>query len=202
MRLEVAIERDTASPALEKIYSLLEDPSGLHAAMLPEMGRLTGRYIYENAPYRHETADRLGGTPTGAYERAAFTFASRSDAQSATLQFASPVLARAFRPVKIRPGPGKKFLTIPISGEAYGKTVREFERTIGDLFPIFGGNETSGVMVHREEGRKIGTAHYALTREVNQEQDRTLLPDDASYLDAARRGAITWIETELGEPTP
>jgi len=193
--LEVEIARDTASPALAKIYGLLGDPAGLHAAMLPELERLSRTWILAQAAFRHETATRLGGKETGSLERAAARISGKSDSTAATVQFGSPLLARAFGDVKIKPGEGKKFLTLPISGQAYGITVGEFERTIGDLFALFGGNETSGVLVHKEKGQKFATAHYLLVQEVNQKRDPDLLPSDELYLDAARQGAITWLET-------
>jgi len=194
--LEVEIASDSASPALEKLYNLLGDATGLHAAMLPELDRLSRRWIRTQAAFRHETAARLGGKETGELERAAGKISGRSDSQAATVQFASPLLARAFGDVTIKPGAGKKYLTLPISGPAYGISVGEFERTVGDLFPLFGGNETRGVMVHKEEGRKVATAHYLLVPEVKQKHDPGLLPSNDLYLDAARQGAITWLETE------
>ena len=42
-------------------------------------------------------------------------------AANAALMLASAGLARAFGDVEIRPGAGKKFLTIPLVAQAYGR---------------------------------------------------------------------------------
>jgi hypothetical protein len=194
VKLEIEIPYDSATPAVDKLLAALNNPTGLNEAILPEAERLTKSWIRANAQFRHETATRLGGEPTGELERAAGKVTGKADATAATVQLGSPLLARAFRDVTIKPGAGKQYLTIPISGPAYGKRVGEFERSVGDLFALFGGNEKGGVLVHKEKGKKFATAHYLLVPEVTQKHDPTLLPDDALYLDAARQGVATFLE--------
>jgi hypothetical protein len=134
---------------------------------------------------RHATALRLGGVPTVELARAAHKVASYADATSARVQFGSPLLARAFRDITIKPGAGKKYLTIPVSGAAYGLRMATFQRRYGKL--RFLGKPGGAAMVAAlfEKGRKIGTAHYLLVKEVHQAQDRSLLPPDEEYFATA-----------------
>lgn len=190
LTIEIAIS-DGASPALSDAVARLGDSAALHAAILPEAKGLSRKWLIDLASLRHETADRLGGTRTGELERAASKISGRSDASSATVEFGSPLLARAFRDVTIRPGAGKKFLTLPISGEAYGHIVSEFERDVADLYPRLAKDKKSGVLVSDEKGSSA--AHYLLVQEVDQPRDPDLLPTDELYLDAAARGATTYL---------
>lgn len=79
---------------------------------------------------QHRTANKLGAAPTGHLEDAYQAIDAVSDADSARLLIPSHSRLRAaFGGYTIKPTK-KKFLTIPIAAEAYGKRAGEFD----DLF--------------------------------------------------------------------
>jgi hypothetical protein len=178
--LKVSIPQDTATATVEYLREMEKNKGPLHAAIAPAIERLSRDYIAEQSTFRHGTARSLGGRPTGELARAARKVTSRSNETEATVQFGSPLMARAFRDVTIRPGAGKKYLTLPLSGPAYGTKIRRFR---GKLTFLRSGPNL--VAVEFEKGRKIGTAHYLLVRSVRQKQDRTLLPSAARYTEAS-----------------
>ncbi len=185
LKVELKIEREDVTNRLGRISRFLEKPAAAHYAIRPGMERLSKRWLVGQGALRHATAMRLGGTPTGELARAATKVASYADAGSARVQFGSPLLARAFRDITIKPGAGKTYLTIPVSGEAYGLRMTSFERRYGKLRLLGKRGGAAMVAALFEKGSKIGTAHYLLVKEVHQKQDRDLLPSDQDYLDQA-----------------
>jgi hypothetical protein len=197
IKLTIAYPAGSAAAAVQRLDRDLKDKSALHAEVAPAIERLSRDWIAEQAKFRHATAARLGGKPTGELGRAVSKVASSSDASGATVEFGSPLLARAFGDVKIRPGAGKKYLTIPISGEAYGVRMRRFP---GKLRFLGKPGAKALVAAEFEKGRKIGTAHYLLVKDVNQKQDESLLPSDRAYLDSAMEAIAAFILHRWQQP--
>lgn len=179
IKVAVQIPKGTADAAVQNLERYLTDSAGLHAEIAPEAGLLTQDWIREQAQYRHATAARLGGRPTGALERAARSVLTSSDASGAHIQIGSPLLRRAVRDVTIRPGPGKKFLALPVSGEAYGTSPRRFPRQL--VFLSKSKDAPTAALTHFRRGSKIGTVHYVLVRQVTQKRDPDLLPSTEVY---------------------
>src|SRR5690606_38918242 len=112
-------------------------------------------------------------------------------------------LGRAFHDITIRPINGGKFLVNADHKRTYGKSPREFPDDMF-RFALVGGRHTALVFA-RKGDPDYGTVAYWLRREVTQEQDRTLLPSDQTYLAvgtaAARRYARKRIyEERTGRP--
>ncbi|RYD38766.1 MAG: hypothetical protein EOP87_00940 [Verrucomicrobiaceae bacterium] len=103
-------------------------------------------------------------------------------------------LGRAFRDVTIRPGAGKKFLTIPACAETYGRRVGEFPPD-EFKFAILYAHRPFPVLLWRFSGgkHKRGDLAYWLRRSVVQKQDRTLLPSDEDYQTIGRARAASYI---------
>jgi len=96
----------------------------------------------------------------------------------------------------IRPK-NKRALTIPISDEAKGKTVAEFELGGHELFPIKAkGPETKGILAYLDAG---GNLHplFALRTKAQQKPDQWW-SDDASVSAAGLKEAQFWLDRQLG----
>lgn len=100
----------------------------------------------------------------------------------------------------IRPGPGKKYLAIPVAPIAYGRLPRAFKNL--RVVRSANGSKTQAVLVAVAEGAKrakkgaqpVGQALFVLVRSVTQLPDAAALPTESAILDAAYR--------ELNENAP
>lgn len=138
----------------------------------------------------HNTAARLGASPTGFREKSAASVTAQHDEQEARVVIPRDTgLGRAFGDVVIRPGSGRTYLTIPAHAKTYGKSVRDNFPEGTFRFALMG--------LHRAllwaDGPDKGKVAYWLKREISQKQDRTLLPSDARYLEVARLAAIEYL---------
>ena len=109
------------------------------------------------------------------------------------VDFTHPWFAAVGGDVHIEPGPGKKFLAIPIGADAYG--VRLQGQTGGTFFRSKNGGLFWGKPYP-------GNAHvlqplYVLVPFVDQKQDRTRLPSDAEILECIRVALREQIEQRL-----
>lgn len=187
---------DEIAPFLVRVMAGLGDRGELHAYIAGRMEQVTREYVLRIAPDRHDTAERLGATPTGHLGKAAESIESQYDRNAAIVAFPrSTGLHRAFQSVTITPGPGKKFLTIPVNAAAYGKRAGEFT----NLIFLRVGPRGTAVLARRINNEPILETMYLLLPQVFQEQDRSLLPSDMQYLQSAELGARDWIEAQAAE---
>ncbi len=150
---------------------------------------LVMRHLQKVARERHDTANRLGATPTGFWSGSAQAVRLHTHANDAEVSVTHPGIARALRDVIIRPRRAKA-LTIPLRAEAYGRRSREFANLSGaDLFRPKG----TRVLATEEAGRL--TPMYALCASVTQKRDPTLLPDQKTIDDTLARAALNALET-------
>lgn len=185
MTIEITIETNQSTPALAALVASLEDPTGLHVAMAARGERLMRDYLRAIAPGRHATANRLGARPTGILERAAESPEGRGSVDGATVTIRpGEVLSRTFGEVVITPQGGRRYLTIPVSAEAYGRRAREF----ADLRFVRVGPRQTPVLARRMANGNL-VVYYVLVRQVRQKQDRTLLPSDGAILDEMEAAA-------------
>ncbi len=192
MSLSIQVDMtDGVSPLLGSLLSALKDRSGLHEAIGKRAQTLTRNHLINIAATRHDTARTLGAAPTGHWANAAEKTTMESDGRGATVTVSHPGIGRAVRDVEIRPGPGRKWLTIPKHPEAYGTAARE----IPDLVAIFG--PRGGVLMRPQPGSEFGTVFYILTKLIKQKQDRTLLPSDEEYGVEALVGVRDFVDSLL-----
>jgi len=133
---------------------------------------LTREHLRDLAASRHTTADRLGGTYTGFLAQASQAVESAPlevSGNEAAFVISNPGIGRAFHPITIGPGPKK--LTIPMNAIAYGHRIAEFGKDVQ--------------IVHRGEAVRQDIAAFILVRSVTQPQDRSLLPSNQEWKDAA-----------------
>jgi hypothetical protein len=176
--------------ALQALRNSLARRGPMHAVMAVRGKTFTQDYLRQQK--RHRSAERLGATPSGHHAKAANSVEAASDDAEATIRIPRRTgLGRAFSDVVLRPGSGRKYLTIPGHAKTYGKSVRDFPEdtfkfAIIHSWRIF-------VVLMFAEGPYKGEVGYWLKREVIQKQDRTLLPSDEGYAGVARRAAIEYL---------
>lgn len=204
--------QDPVSVWLSKMGSDLQGGRDtIHQMMGNRAEAMTRDYLMTQAEVRHGTADDLGATPTGHLERAVETVRNTADAQGATVQITSPGLSRAFRALTITPKGGRKYLTIPATAEAYGKRAGQFADLRLQFFgrgllglvkaeqSSLAGRKRSGYDTEKAaatpdaQGKRRGTVYYWLKKSVSIPQDRTLLPSDGLYHEAATEGVRDWL---------
>jgi hypothetical protein len=179
----------SSAEEVQRLRGGLANRAPLHAQIAVQAEDFTRAYL--RGLNRHRTATALNATPTGHHARAARGVESASNANAAILRIPrSSGLGRAFRDVTIRPGSGKKFLTIPADKRTYGKRAGEFAPQ--DLaFTIVGGRYPALMF------RDGWTVAYWLRREVKQTKDRTLLPSDKAYREIARNETAIYMDQLL-----
>lgn len=179
----------TTAEDVQRLRTGLANRRQLHARLAVQGSEFTRDYL--RGLNRHKTATALGAKPTQHHARAARGIESASDDATSTIRIPrSSGLARAFSALTIRPGSGRKFLTIPADRRTYGRRAGEFPT--GDLvFSIVGGRFPALMF------REGWTVAYWLRRSVTQAQDRTLLPSDAGYRQLARGVTSLYIDELL-----
>lgn len=208
---------DNLKGYLAAMRELGGDSTGMNAMIAGRAESVTRDWLIEQAKVRHKTAQRLGATPTGHLERAAESVTSASDAQGATIGITSPGISRAFGPLDIKPSAGKKYLTIPATAEAYGRRAGSFNdlrlaffRRAGTLLLALVKADQSSLATRESSGYGIESkaakgakaplqaaqrpaVYYWLKSQVTVPQDRSLLPDDQTYGEAAEDGVRDYL---------
>lgn len=132
------------------------------------------RHIRSYMRSKHTTAHMLGARPTGHYEdKGAAAISMSADATGAEVRIPIPGIARAWNDITIRPGPGKKALTLPKAAVSYGRTVAEV-RAIG--WKVFRPKGTNWLMGTKGDDKATLTLLYTLVGGVVQRRDPSLLP--------------------------
>lgn len=182
------------SGRLRRAIDALEGPGRtlLYERIAIGIQELTIRHFAQLAGSRHATAERLGASPTNYFAQAAEKTAITADEAGATLILSQPGLIRALRDVTIQ-AKNAGALTIAVDRLAYGRRAGEFA---GQLF--LWRSRTTGAaflaMRHPQNGASLQLM-YLLLRSVTQRQDRTLLPSDQAYREAALTAAIDLIHS-------
>jgi hypothetical protein len=137
-------------------------------------------------------SQKQGAPHSGYFAQAAEAVAGdaklSADSSGATLTIDHPGFIRAFRTVKIVPRT-TKYLAIPINAISYGQRAAE----LWDRMSLFIPKEK------RIIAATIGgvlTPLYILCKSVTQKQDRSLLPSDKQFQDAAVAGAKTYLSSQ------
>jgi hypothetical protein len=169
-------------------------------AMGTEVQLAVVAHLRNLAGSKHDTANRLGASPTGFLARAADAAAGegvvRSDDDGVTLAIRHPAVARAFRDITIVPKTAKA-LAIPIHAIAYNRRPAQIWESM-NLFILGGKGQAVGrnVIAMKEPDGSI-LPLYILVRSVTQRQDRSLMPSDDEILDAAATGLKGYLRKVL-----
>lgn len=123
---------------------------------------------------RHNTASRLGATPTGHILKGAARVTSFSTPDSAIVSVPIAGISRVFQNLTVRAQKANS-LTIPVAAASYGHRVREMKRLGWNVFRPRGKDFLMGT----REGDKEAKLLYVLRKQVTIKKDRSLLPSNA-----------------------
>lgn len=179
MATVVAITTDTATPAIRRLVVRASGRSAF-AAMAASVANL----IREHLVRKDQIPNRLGGTRTHFYAAAARGTNWTAGDNSAEVTIAKDGIRQRLLGGTIRPV-NRKFLTVPVSPLAHGRTAAEFGAEL--RLVVFGGTASNanafGMLVL---GRgAVANVLYLLVRKVTQAPDPTVLPTDQEIADEA-----------------
>ena len=149
------------------------------------------------ASTRHDTANKLGATPTGHF-RASDVLPPNATNSDVSVTVTTPGISRAYHDIDIDPVNGQ-FLTIPLHADAYGLSAREYSERYGKLFRINqkGSTEKGKVLYTKDVLNGKPIPMYALTAHVHQVRDPSLMPTNAKMTEEAIEGALAAIKKIL-----
>lgn len=204
LQIQVTITgTEAVDRAVQALRNALADRRPLHAAMAGTAAEFTRRYL--RGLNRHRTAQRLGAAPTNHYEAAAGAVTADATQEEAIIRIPRRTgLGRAFREITLRPTGGRKWLTIPATGETYGRTAGEFGQGTLDFAIIYTHRGPTPVLVWAADGgsHKKRDVAFWLRRSVTQKQDRSLLPSNDAFQTIARESAVAHIRNLLSPGGP
>lgn len=185
INLQITVS-DLAAPALQRLRTGLANRGSLHARMAGDAERFVKDRGAVTSRTEHRSAEKLGARPTNHLYKAYQAIESDSNADAAILRIPrASRLRAAFGDYVLRPGSGKKYLTIPVHRDAYGKRAGEFS----NLFFVRVGPRMTPALarpVSTGEGLEI---MYFLTKSSRIREDRGLIPFDdltEEAMDSAR----------------
>ena len=150
-----------------------ESRTDIYAAAGRAVMNAVQRHIRSYMRTKHTTAHMLGARPTGHYEKGAAAITMTADQSGAEVRIPIPGIDRAWNDIQIRPGPGKRALTLPRAAVAYGRTVAEV-RALG--WTVFKPKGTNWLMGTKGDDKTTLTLLYTLVGGVVQRRDPSLLP--------------------------
>lgn len=193
--IEFNIE-DKATPFLAKLLDRLGD-AGRRKLEEQAAGRIVAAirsHLFDLGNRRHATADSLGARPTNIIGRTAEGVSQRVGPDGVEVVIPHPLFRRAFRDVEIAPR-NAKALAIPMSAAAYDKAPRSFS----DLFVwkrkkgADGAADTGNAFLARKNGDTLQLLYLLYKGRITQQQDRSLLPDDATLAAEGKKGISDYI---------
>jgi len=135
------------------------------------------RHIRGYMRTKHHTANMLGARPTGHYRKGAAAMTTSADSSGAEVRIPIPGINRAYEDLEIRPGPGKRALTLPRAAVAYGRKVSEVRELGWTVFHPKGTNWLLGRRAGEDTSvYTLPTLLYTLVGGVLQRRDPSLLP--------------------------
>ena len=146
---------------------------------------------------RHDTANKLGATPTGHF-KASDVLPPNATSADVSVTVTTPGISRAYHDIDIDPVNGQ-FLTIPLHADAYGMSASEYSERYGKLFRINqrGSTEKGKVLYTKDALNGKPIPMYALTTHVHQVRDPSLMPTNDKMTEEAINGALAAIKKIL-----
>lgn len=161
------------------------------------LARVIRNHMRLLASTRHDTANRLGATPTNHF-RASDVLPPNATSSDVSVTITTPGIGRAYHDIDIDPVNGS-WLTIPLHSDAYGISASQYSSQYGKLFRINkkGSTEKGNVLYTKDVLNGKPIPMYALTAHVHQVQDPSLMPTNAQMTDEALNGALAAIKQIL-----
>ena len=201
MKVEIQVQQSKVPDALIRSLSP-EARRDLNAAAAEAVAEFVGAHIRAYAGSKHATATAFGAPPTHHYENGAAAISTSADAEAGTVTIPIPGLSRAYGDVTIRPGPGKKHLTIPAKSgapEVYGKTVAILRAQGWRFASGRSGTPQEKLLFGRFQDQKESRVMFILKESVVQRQDPSLLPTKEEISDCAGRAVLKRVRDIIGK---
>lgn len=183
----------------EKVNKLSDNLLGNMQSVYKNAGVRLARCIRNHirllANTRHDTANKLGASPTHHF-KASDVLPPNATTSDVSVTVTTPGISRAYHDVDISPVNGSH-LTIPLHADAYGISPREFK---GNLFRINrpgSSTEKQNVLYTSDVLNKKPIAMYALVDTVHQQQDPSLMPTNREMTEEALQGALAAVKAIL-----
>lgn len=161
-----------AAQELQGLRTRLADSSATHSVIAGKAESFIKNFGQQTSQREHRTANRLGASPTNHLAKAYQSIEGQSDADSARLLVPrASRLRAAFGAYTARPTGGRKYLTIPVAAEAYGKRAGEIP---GLVFMRVGPKKTA--LLAKPDGDGGITTYFLLVKKAEFKADPSLIP--------------------------
>jgi len=219
LALQIELPKD-AGQALGPMLAALQDRAGLNRAAADAVSDTVRDHLVTLAGSRHKTASELGASPSGFWERMRNSVDVAASAEAGTVSLPREMALRYFGGT-VRPTGGKQYLTIPAMAEAYGKRAGELHFLTfgfgmlagGRMAPALVDRPRSGVSFPRDRRKGAGagarrtvpgqttsggTVYFWLVRQATQKADKSVLPTEATMINAAQTGIGEFLASKAG----
>ena len=197
MRIEIITSNYTAGE-LSRVSDALDNTAAIHMRVADDGETFVKDFgrRYAAWPRNHRSSRGLGARPTNHLLQAYKAIEGESSAAYAALLVPrSSRLRAAFGRYVITPQIGRKYLTIPVAAEAYGKRAGEFD----DLVFLRVGPRKTPILARPDADGGV-TTMYVLIRKAVIDEDQDLIPFEelsehakdsvSGYLDDALKASL------------
>lgn len=194
-----SIRIDTASPLSKRALRAISI-----RGWYPRVGETIATVVKDNFTKKDfEAAGRVGqvgpsGYPklghVGLYDDMASATFWKVGASSVVISITHYAFRQRLLGGVIKPGPGKKYLTIPALKGAYGKRAGEIDGLkFGFAYDPVAGHDRPALIKGRK-GKRKGNVWYWLIRQANQKPNPTVLPTDSEIVTSVKTAMREWLE--------
>ena len=187
---------DELTPLLSSLLSRTTELKRSNKIVGSRLADGVREHISRAAKTRHKTADSLGARRTGYLDRRAqgISIDETGESLNVSIDGAAEIFARVGRDVTIVPHGGRKYLTIPVDKEVFGKRAREISdmKIKHDKHPITGRKGLFLCAAYRGDFRPL----FMLVKRAFLPRDEKLLPSNDDIVKLLEQGAIDVIEYE------
>jgi hypothetical protein len=190
------VTQDDISPALAVLRAQARNPRGIMAAASRAVANLFKKHL---RLLDRSRPNKLGGKRTHMWNQFASSvnvpvltdtgaMISISDPRAAHKHTGGVITAKR-----------SKFLTIPVSPEAHGRTARTVESELGIKLFVLGTGDRAGLFGQMSGGEQGVKMYFVLKRSVDQPPDppEGILPPDAQIRDAALTAGQAALQRQL-----
>lgn len=192
--IAITVHTKEAQDRLQRVLNQTKRPKGI----LLVAGREVANRLKVHYREKQKTPNKLGGKRTNFWNQVGRAVQAPviRGAETVVVSINHPAIAQKVRGGRIV-AKRARFLTIPVSPEAHGRTADTLQYEKGILLFVLGKPDgQKGALAELSTTRGI-VVHYLLRRSVNQQPDPTALPNLATLATAAAERAEAALAREL-----